>query len=212
MRRLGEKERGFQADQLTELQEQFDITDVEYRVAQAQVADLTGSHYAELVALAEELGVDNLAVLHASNRKLAQAQLAADNARIIAAQETQDALTGIASGGDRSGLTPGGLGYDAVRGGKGRIGGLTAAEAAKRLENKGVGEWIEDPHSGHIWAKMREPFSGARASQWVSRFANPAALAVFIESIGGSLTPGVPAAQHGAVRIAAHWRYTGQCR
>ena len=91
-----ERERGFQADQLTELKEQFGITDVEYRVAQAQVADLTGAHYAELVALAEELGVDNLAVLHASNRKLAQAQAAADRARITAAKETADTLANIA--------------------------------------------------------------------------------------------------------------------
>ena len=143
----------FHDDELTALRKQFDVTEVEYRIAQAQVADMTGAHYAELVALAEELGIDNLAILHASNRKLAQAQLAADNARIIAAQETQDALAGIASGGDRSGLTPGGLGYDAVSGGPGRKGGLDGEEIRKLLaqaEKQGKGAII-DPYNGTIY-------------------------------------------------------------
>ena len=89
-------EQKYHDDELTALRKQFDVTEVEYRVAQAQVADMTGQHYAELVALAEELGIDNLAILHASNRKLAQAQLRADLDRIAAARETQDELNRIA--------------------------------------------------------------------------------------------------------------------
>ena len=148
-----EDEQKFHDDELTALRKQFDVTEVEYRVAQAQVESMTGAHYAELVALAEELGIDNLAVLHASNRKLAQAQLAADNARIIAAQETAATLAGIAGGGDRSGLTPGGLGYDAVSGGPGRKGGLDGEEIRKLLaqaEKQGKGAII-DPYNGTIY-------------------------------------------------------------
>ena len=60
-----EKERGFQADQLTELKEQFGVTDVEYRVAQAQIRDLTAEQYADLLEQAEAFGIDDLAILHA---------------------------------------------------------------------------------------------------------------------------------------------------
>ena len=44
-------------DELAALLNQFDVSEVEYGIAQAQVADMTGVHYAELVALAEELGL-----------------------------------------------------------------------------------------------------------------------------------------------------------
>ena len=61
----------FHDDELAALLKSFDVTEVEYRVAQAQVESMTGAHYAELVALAEELGIDNLALLHAHNRNMA---------------------------------------------------------------------------------------------------------------------------------------------
>ena len=95
-----EKERGFQADQLTELKEQFGVTDVEYKIAQASLVTLSADKYAALIEQAEAFGIDDLAILHANNRKLAQAQLAADNARIRKAKETADELLDIAAGGN----------------------------------------------------------------------------------------------------------------
>ena len=51
-----EREREFQADQLTDLKEQFGVTDVEYRIAQAAIRDLTAAQYADLLQQAEAFG------------------------------------------------------------------------------------------------------------------------------------------------------------
>ena len=48
-----EREREFQADQLTELKEQFGVTDVEYRIAQAALETLSAEKYAALIEQAE---------------------------------------------------------------------------------------------------------------------------------------------------------------
>ena len=151
--------------------------------------------------MAEEFGIDDLAILHAHNRKMAQATIAGvseqrrifqdahnfinthadeafaryvgiiekhladgvvsaeEAARLIAealgkAQGDAAKLAGIASGGgDLSGLTPGGLGYDAVSGGKGKKGGLDGEEIRKLLaqaEKQGKGAII-DPYNGTIY-------------------------------------------------------------
>ena len=121
---------------------------------------------------------------HLADGVISAEQAAADIAEALGRAQ------GAAAG---SGLKPGeGRDLNSPGGGSSK-GGLTAPEAASRLKSKAVGQWIDDPYSNHIWAKMREPFPGARASQWVTRFANPAALAAFIGSVGGSLAP---AAQH----------------
>ena len=67
-----DKEKQFQADQLSDLKDQFDVTEVEYKIAIEQVKDLTGAQYADLIQQAEEFGIDDLAILHANNRKIAQ--------------------------------------------------------------------------------------------------------------------------------------------
>ena len=74
-----ERERGFQADQLTELKEQFGVTDVEYRIAQAAIRSLTTAQYAALLQQSEAFGIDDLALLYAHNRNAAQAALTGAN-------------------------------------------------------------------------------------------------------------------------------------
>ena len=138
----------FRDDELTSLRKQFDLTEIEYQLSQAAIRNLTADQFAELIQMSEEFGIDDLAILHAHLRKMRLAQEAADREEIRAAVEKQETLTGIA-GGDRSGLTPGGLGYDAVSGGKGRKGGLDASEIRDRLARSDGP--IVDPYSGTIY-------------------------------------------------------------
>ena len=119
---------------------------------------------------------------------------AQEAAKLIAEalNRAQGAAAGAGRGGDRSGLTPGGLGYDAVSGGKGRKGGLDASQIESSLRNKAVGEWIRDRYSGGYWVKTREPNSSARRGDR-SRTGYPR-WASHVDDRPGD----VPGAQHGA--------------
>ena len=185
-----EREREFQADQLTELKEQFDVTDVEYRIAQAALETLSAEKYAALIEQAEEFGIDDLALLYAHNRNAAQAALTGANelerifteahefikesgdkgfaayvakieehlaAGVLSVQEAAALMVealgkvGEAATGNIGGRRddPGGLGYDRVRGGGGRKGGLDGEEIIERLANSPNG-MIIDPINGTI--------------------------------------------------------------
>ena len=90
----------FRDDELEANKTSWGITDVEYKVAQASLETLSADKYAALIEQSEAFGIEDLALLMAHNRNLAQAQIAADNARITAAQETMDTLIAIASSGN----------------------------------------------------------------------------------------------------------------
>ena len=70
----------FRDDELEANKTAWGITDVEYKIAQASLATLSADKYAALIEQAEAFGVDDLALLAAHNRKLAQEVQAGANA------------------------------------------------------------------------------------------------------------------------------------
>ena len=70
----------FRDDELAANKEDWGITDVEYKIAQASLATLSADKYAALIEQAEAFGIDDLALLAAHNRKLAQEVQAGANA------------------------------------------------------------------------------------------------------------------------------------
>ena len=62
----------FRDDELEAEKKAWGITDVEYKIAQASLATLSADKYAALIEQAEAFGIDDLALLAAHNRKLAQ--------------------------------------------------------------------------------------------------------------------------------------------
>ena len=93
-------EQKYHDDELAANKSAWGITDVEYKVAQASLVTLSADKYAALIEQAEAFGIDDLALLMAHNRNLAQDQLAADNARIAKAKETADKVLDIARKGN----------------------------------------------------------------------------------------------------------------
>ena len=74
-----EREQEFHDAELEANKTAWGITDVEYRIAQASLETLSAEKYAALIEQAEAFGVDDLALLFAHNRNLAQeAQIGAD--------------------------------------------------------------------------------------------------------------------------------------
>ena len=70
----------FRDDELEANKTAWGITDVEYKIAQASLATLSADKYAALIEQAEAFGIDDLALLAAHNRKLAQEVQAGVNA------------------------------------------------------------------------------------------------------------------------------------
>ena len=67
--------------------EAWGVTEIEYKLAQVKIKNLTNAEYAELLSMAEEFGINDLALLQAHNRNMKIEQIRASREAIDDAEE-----------------------------------------------------------------------------------------------------------------------------